>query len=288
MFKAVFYKNLENIGEGLKNFSLLPIENGYYGLFRKYIFPNPTGIYPELGTENYLCKLDENFTLQTKTLMKDISNRTIYRNYTTGIEDARFINHNYMSATTLDSNDKWQSEISLIKVDLENNNFLSVTPLRLPNSFCRGEKNWVFIKQIDNKMIFLYDTNPLNLVQSDMSTGNTQIIKQEYIPVLQNMILHNGSLIQLDNGNYLVNVRKMLNRNGGTAYDYSLFLLFDENFNFLKMSKPFYFKETIGLKWDGNYEYCPCMFIKNNDLYCCVTENEQKLIIYKYNLESIF
>ena len=117
---------------------------------------------------------------------------------------------------------------------------------------------------------------------------NTQIIKQEYIPVLQNMIVHNGSLIQLDNGNYLVNVRKMLNRNGGTAYDYSLFLLFDENFNFLKMSKPFYFKETIGLKWDGNYEYCPCMFIKNNDLYCCVTENEQKLIIYKYNLESIF
>lgn len=289
MFKAISFKRLENIGEGFKNFSFLPMEKGeYYGIFRKYIFPNPRGIYPELGSENYLCIFDQDFNIKTKNLIQDVSNRIIYKNYTIGIEDARFINKNYLSSTTLDSNDKWKAEISLIKVDLEKNNILSVTPLRLINSFSRTEKNWVFIKQKEDKMIFLYDCNPLTLVESDMKTGNTKKIKSEIIPSLQNLLLHNGSLVILEDGNYLVNVRNMINRNGGTVYDYSLFLLFNSEFKFLKMSQPFYFKETIDLKWDKNYEYCPSMFIKDNNLYCCVTEDETNLIIYQYNLNSIF
>jgi hypothetical protein len=287
MLKSNLLKKL-NI-EGFSNFCIYPSKNNeYYGLMREMIYLK-NNTYPEVENVLHFCIFDKDFNLINKEILKDISNRPLLQNYTKGIEDARLFDNSYFSCTTLDTNSSWKPEISLAKVDLLNYNILSVIPLRFNlNIIPKVEKNWVFLsRKSGDKMIFLYSCNPLTLVETDINTGLTKTIMQYQIPELKDLILHNGSLIKLDNGNYLVNVRKMTKQNY-CVYDYSLFILFDSDFRFLKVSQPFHFKETINLEWTNDYEFCSSMFIKDENLYCCVSENEKNFLIYEFSLDSIF
>ena len=282
--KALECKKIE-IGEGYFNLSLLPIDNEeYIGTLRKFNKDFvKTSNYPEIDNQLYFCKFDKDFNLISLNLVNDISNRLTYMNYTKGIEDARIFEPQYLSGTTLDTNDYWVTDISLIKLDNDFKNIISVIPCKINNLNCG--KNWVFIKRNNDKLVFLFKTSPLMLVEIDPNTGLTEIIKNITIPELENLLLHNGSITRLEDGRYLINVRKMNvdHIRNYRLYDSTLFLLFDENFNFIKMSKPFKFKETDNRPWtEGDYyEIVFSMFIKNDILHCIVTESEKHLYIYK-------
>ena len=289
--KALECKKIE-IGEGYFNLSLLPIDNEeYLGTLRKinrdFVIINQ---YPELEDHLYFCRLDKDFNLISLNLINDITNRTKHTNYTTGISDVRIFEPNYLSGTTLDTNGNWVSDISLIRLDNNFENIISLIPCRINNLNCG--KNWLFIKRNNDKLLFLYKTSPLILMEIDPNTGLTEIVKNTNIPELENLILHNGSLSKLEDGKYLINVRKMniCNRRNFRLYEDTMFLLFDENFNYIKTSKPFKFKETDNKTWttDDYYEMALSMFIKNNILHCVVTESDKYLYIYKYDLKDIF
>lgn len=260
---------------------------GYNGIVRRQILLG--GGNPSVRNEYFFFTLDTDFKVIEISLMKDTTNRTIHCNFTTGIEDARFVDDESLVAVTLDTNDRWKTEVSYIQIHPTTHEIVGIVPLFIEGFPNHNEKNWIVIEKKDGCARMLYSCNPLRLVDVDLFSGRGRLVKEYSVPNLEDA-LHTGSILKLDDG-YLVTARKK----SGHSYKHSRWMLFDSEFNMKAYSDPFrfheeykYVKSMEPLEYNtGSYEMCMSMHREDDKVVACVSVDDRDIYVYKYKLEDL-
>ena len=219
--------------------------------------------------------LDNNYNVCSVKIMKDITNRPIYRSYTKGPEDSRFIDSSRLISVTLDTNTNWKPQLSILTMDNETKDIIHVLPMRVTDISLNVEKNWLFLKENDTELTFLHSSFPFRIINVNKTTGEGYTTK--FYETSINIKAHNGSILLLPDGNYLLTVRVKEQHN----YKHSLFCILDSEFNLTKISKPFKFDNS------SSYEMCMSMTIVDENIVCCVGIDDLCTNIYNVNLESV-
>ncbi len=224
-------------------------------------------------------KLDKTFNIIKSEFLKDESNRTIYRSYTEGPEDARFIDENRLVAVTLDTNTYWKPQMSLFNIDLTTNSIKKVLPMKIIDIPLGIEKNWLFLKETETELIFLHHSFPFRIVNVNKETGEGYTSKYYEVPQFS-FVAHNGSIVKLPeiyDNNYLLTIRIKEKHN----YIYSIMCILDSEFNLIKISEPFKFISGTSC------EMCMSMNIIEDKLICCVGIDDISTNIISADLYTI-
>ena len=264
---------IDNDGDILVN--LRHVNYTLYHAENEQKFPSRWGplsyLHPEkdvrLATENYLCRLDKNLKMTdyTKVEMLDL-HQPIWEFH--GLEDARLVQWNeqyFLVGVRRDTttNGEGRMEYSWVDIDKDKWTVTETKRVRIPapepnQSYC--EKNWVPV--LDKPYTFIKWTMPTELVCADPNEpiaeqvaikdtpvppadqrGSSQVIKwgSMYISITHEVDLFKNYLKQKD-----------------AIYRHRL-CLWDEQFNFVGLSKPFSFL-------DARVEFCVGAAILDGDL----------------------
>ncbi len=247
---------------------------------------------PAPGSNVWVNKLfyfrtDEDFNIEEQKLMVDISCRQKFLSFTEGCEDPRFLfDNNQALVVTLDTNNRWKPEMSLIDFDRDTYSINKVKPLVVDGiSQNIIQKNWIPLKVDTNgDIIMLHHSFPFRIIRLNMITGIGETIK-EYTTVLDDSIIgHNGAALHLHEGGWLVSIRVK----SGYKYKHSIWLYLNDEYELIKYSDPFIFRET---SFDGtlvSYEMCMSMCYDTNDcIVCSVGISDTHSEVFKYRLEDI-
>jgi hypothetical protein len=264
---------IDNDGDILVN--LRHVNYTLYHAENEQKFPSRWGplsyLHPEkdvrLATENYLCRLDKDLKMTdyTKVEMLDL-HQPIWEFH--GLEDARLIQWNeqyFLVGVRRDTttNGEGRMEYSWVDIDKDKWTVKETKRVRIPapmpnDSYC--EKNWVPV--LDKPYTFIKWTMPTEVVYADPNEpltnqialkstpppaadqrGSSQVIKwgSMYISITHEVDLFKNYLKQKD-----------------AIYRHRL-CLWDEQFNFVGLSKPFSFL-------DARVEFCVGAAILDGDL----------------------
>jgi predicted GH43/DUF377 family glycosyl hydrolase len=217
-----------------------------------------------LRTENYMCELDDNLEIKDGSL-KHIN----YMPYEpkwhfTGEEDVRIVRWDgklFVTGCRRDTEDTGISRMELTELD-GNMNEMSRTRVPAPeknDTYC--EKNWMAI--LDKPYQYVKWCNPLQIVEYDTETKTTKevLLKDQKIESEDALgdIRGSSQVIKVDN--YYValvhEVNLWTNRySERAAIYYTRFIVWDENWDTVKLSQRFWFMNipiefTNGLAFDG-------------------------------------
>lgn len=250
--------------------------------------------------ESEINKMDKHLFLQDNIItinkyekINITCSREKYRSYTTGIEDARLWNNNYISGVSLYTNPNWCPEMVICKYDSNNNIITDIIPIGDSKEVKRPQKNWLFLKELNERITMIHSYKPFKVITCNKSDGNsTPLIIKDY-KELNNIKgeIHGGSCLYLfKKKEYLVVVRIIKNHN----YRYSLWLVLDEEYSIIKISKPFTFmkkKEYELIEYNKGfwYETCMCLMEKNdNEIYASLSISDCYNFIVTLSLEEIY
>lgn len=236
-----------------------------YHAENKQLFPSRWGplsyLHPEkdvrLATENYIVRLNQDLEITDRTHVEMLKlHQPIWEFH--GLEDARLVQwegYYYLIGVRRDTTDTGVGRMEYTLLDFDKTNFVAKEThrTRIPapdpdNSYC--EKNWVPV--VDKPYTFVKWSMPTELVISDPrepyteqksliqtpaapadQRGSSHVIKwgSMYISITHEVNLFKNYLIQKDG-----------------IYRHRL-LIWDEQFNFAGLSKPFSFL-------DARIEFC--------------------------------
>jgi hypothetical protein len=236
------------------NYTLYHSEN-------KQLFPSRWGplsyLHPEkdqrLVTENYLCRLNTDLEMTDYARVEMLDLHTPMWEFV-GLEDARLVQwygKYYLIGVRRDTttNGQGRMEYTTIEIDKENWSIKEVARTRIPapgldNSYC--EKNWYPV--LDKPYHFIKWTMPTELVVADPDESICeQVFVKETPPAPSDQ--RGGSQVVKWGNMYIaitheVNLFKnYLNQKGG-IYRHRL-VLWDEQFNFVGLSKAFSFLDGL-------------------------------------------
>ena len=217
-----------------------------------------------LRTENYMCELDENLDIKQDTI-KHVN----YQPYEpkwgfVGEEDVRIVRWDdklYLTGCRRDTETTGISRMELSEMDSDMNE-ISRTRIPAPekdDTYC--EKNWMAI--LDRPYQYVKWCNPLQIVEYDPKTNVTKevLLKEQNLQSEDTLcdIRGNSQVIKVDNYHIAIvhEVNLWLNRyNERSAIYYSRFIVWDEEWNTVKMTNRFWFMNfpiefTNGLAFDG-------------------------------------
>ncbi len=234
----------------------------------------------------FYFRTDEDFNIEEQKLLVDRNCRQKFLSYTEGCEDPRFLDSNQALVITLDTNNRWKPEISLIDFDSDSGFIDTIRPLMV-NGISQNtiQKNWIPLKVESNgNIIMLQQSFPFRIISVNRETGIGNIIK-EYSTALDNSIVaHNGAALHLHEGGWLVTIRVK----SGHKYKHSIWLYLNESYELIKYSDPFIFLQT---SFDGtlvSYEMCMSICYDTDDcIVCSVGISDTHSEIFKYRLEDI-
>lgn len=238
-------------------------------------FPNRWGplsyLHPEkdqtLKTENYICKLDSNFSVIEYCHVEMLNLHKPLWEFV-GLEDARLVNWDsryYLIGVRRDTttNGEGRMEYSHINLDKKKWTAKETKRIRIPtpidnNSYC--EKNWVPI--LDKPYHFVKWSSPVEIVKA-----SPNIPKCEQVSLRQNLIppidLRGSShVIPWGNVNISISHEVDLFKNylgQKDAYYYHRLLVWDKFMNLVGISKRFSFL-------DARIEFCVGIAKYNEDL----------------------
>lgn len=254
---------------------------------------------PEEGSRVWKNKLiyfttDEDFNIEDSSLLVDRTTRVRHLSYTEGCEDPRLLDSNKALTVTLDTNNRWKPEISLIEFDSKSSIISSIKPLEVDGISVNSiQKNWIPLKvsgsgTMSPKLILLHQSFPFRIISVDMKTGKGSIIKEYTTPLdSTGIVAHNGAALQLVDGKWLVTVRIK----NGYKYKHSLWLLLDEEYNLIKYSEPFVFRKLCSDGSPVSYEMCMSMqhdkHESDNVIVCSVGLSDTHSEIFKYKINVI-
>ena len=203
-----------------------------------------------------------------------------------GFEDCRLLIHNdqvYFVCSDRESTQatNYQTLIGTINLDTMTTS-PSVRMTAPPGLGYNNEKNWLPFSHND-RILAIYDYNPLTVIEINEQTGNTTIYSQDHHPLF-NLYKFRGSagpvrmsafnidgwlamvheVIYEMNGNY-VKSRKYLHR----------FVFMDDNFMLIGISSIFYFDRV-------DIEFCLSMIIDDDDtlkIGVGIDDSEAKLVV---------
>lgn len=228
-------------------------------------------LHPEkdvrLATENYVCRLDKNLhmTDYAKVEMLDL-HTPIWEFH--GLEDARLMqwdNQYYLVGVRRDTttNGEGRMEYSWVDIDKTAWTIKETKRVRVPapdpnNSYC--EKNWVPV--LNKPYHFIKWTMPTELVYADPNEPNcSQIaVKETPIPASD----QRGSSHVVKWGSMYISISHEVNlfknylQQKDAIYRHRL-VLWDDQFNFVGLSKPFSFL-------DARIEFCVGAAVFEGDL----------------------
>ena len=264
---------IDNDGDILVNVRV--VNYTLYHAENNQLFPSRWGclsyLHPEgdqrLVTENYLCRVDKNLNLTDSTKVEMLElHKPIWE--FVGLEDARLVQwegYYYLIGVRRDTttNGVGRMEYSLLDFDKENWIAKESHRTRMPapdpnNSYC--EKNWVPI--LDKPYSFIKWSMPTELVISDPRDSFTE---QKFVkPTPPAPADQRGSSQVIRWGNMYISITHEVNlfhnylKQKDAIYRHRL-LIWDEQFNFAGLSKPFSFL-------DARVEFCVGASVFDGDL----------------------
>jgi hypothetical protein len=229
------------------------------------IFPHRFGVLqyvrPEDGAQltsvNYICKLNSNFEISNVYKLDTTKLDTPPLWDFTGLEDVRLVKWNnklYGAGCRRDTTQHGEGRIELSEISI-NTAANEISRFRIPvpdnkESYC--EKNWMPV--ISQPYTFIKWTNPTHVVQVDPINKTSRTLVLDENKKIPNLNDFKGGSQVLTWGDYYVAVvhealhyTNEINQHD-TRY-YHRFILWDKNFNIVKISDNFSLM-------DGNIEFC--------------------------------
>ncbi len=223
-----------------------------------YLYP-PNMNY--IHTENYWVELDENKVIKQNKIIisSDVETefKRVYHNIQ-GLEDGRHIfykNKLYASFTSFEYGKEAKASMVLTHINQEKNYTIDKV-VHLKYQTEKIQKNWVPIIYND-KLCFIYSYEPFIILEVNPDTGDCkEIIKKEFKYRLNDLRGSAPPIWIEDKQVYLIMTHEVI-FNDTRKYIHR-FLLFDKDFNLLKISIPFYFYKlfiefSLSIMYDKNY-----------------------------------
>jgi hypothetical protein len=218
-------------------------------------------IHPEadrtLTTYNYLCELDDNYNISAWSWIDttELDVKPIWEFI--GLEDGRLIVWDkkfFICGVRRDTTTTGVGRMELSELIVEGNKTKEISRVRMPApppdvTYC--EKNWMPV--MDMPYHFVKWSNPTELVRFHPSTGQTESVLQREEVSLNTNDLRGGSQIIPYKNHYICITHEVglyqtqTDRKDG--YYWHRCVIWDKNFNLLRVSEPFTFM-------DGKIEFC--------------------------------
>lgn len=282
----VIPKGLTN-GTGLMNPSIFIDDDGdllvnlrhvnytLYHAENNQLYPSRWGplsyLHPEkdirLATENYLCRLDKDLHMTDYTRVEMLNLHTPIWEFH-GLEDARLVQWHgqyYLIGVRRDTttNGEGRMEYSWVDIDKDSWTVKETKRVRIPapdpnNSYC--EKNWVPV--LDKPFHFIKWTMPTELVLADPNESKCEQVLLKETPAAPSD--QRGSSHVVKWGSMYISITHEVNlfknylKQKDAIYRHRL-VIWDEQFNFVGLSKPFSFL-------DGQIEFCVGAAVFEGDL----------------------
>ena len=207
-----------------------------------------------LKTGNYLCKLDP-YTLEVLSYQKiDTSRYDLKPNWTfVGLEDVRVMrwdNILYVCGVRRDIKDDGQGRMELCEIDWTINHCKEVSRDRIqpPLEETYLEKNWAPI--LDMPYHFIRWANPLEIVKINPEKCSSEVVvtKKDKLKVPRGL-RGSSQVIPLGTNGDRVTITHEVDffHHPGyhkDAYYYHRFIIWDKNWDLVRISKPFSFMDT--------------------------------------------
>lgn len=220
-----------------------------------------TYIHPEndihLRTWNWYCELSDGLNIE-KIIKIDTSKFDTYDPLWdfVGLEDARIVNWNnklFLSGVRRDTTVNGQGRMELSEIQIFDNEVKEINRSRIElstnqDSYC--EKNWMPI--LDMPFHYIKWTNPTELVEVDLEHKISRSISVNY-PIQLPRDLRGGSQVLPFEGGYFAITHEvdLFSSEVGRkdAVYYHRFVVWDKNFNIIKVTPEFHFM-------DAHVEFC--------------------------------
>ena len=217
-----------------------------------------------LRTDNYMCELDGNLDIKPGTIKKIEYAPYEPKWHFIGEEDVRIVEWDGKTYVTGCRRDTEDTGISRMELSELNPEMHEISRTRVPapgdnKSYC--EKNWMAI--LDMPYCYVKWCNPLEVVKFNPETHVTEdiLIKEQKIDSEDDLGDIRGSSQVVTVGDYRIalvhEVNLWVNRyNERSAIYYTRFIVWDKEWNTVKLSQRFWFMNapiefTNGLAFDG-------------------------------------
>ena len=265
------------------NASFIPHLDGYLFTVRSCYHKNSS--YPTHHSDIVMFTLTKEEMNQANVVvvngekLTNVSDSQKHLSYTSGLEDPRIWSSEYLTAVGLETNDRWQPEVVLCNLNIEDKTMTQVKSLLIHGDYFIPQKNWLILKENEQTMNMLYSINPFRVVCLDKESGRgTNEIIKTYETIEKHGSIHCGACMYLeDKSMYLVICRVVFQH----QYRYSLWIQLDNHFKVIGVSKPFTFDVKENHKGILYYETCMSIVRKNSDeIYASVTYGDKHVYIY--------
>ena len=249
-----------------------------------------TYMHPEddltLRTVNYLAEFTRD--LELKSLSKiDTSNLDVPPIWTfIGLEDGRLVNwndKNYLIGVRRDTKDNGEGRMEYSELEFTDAGVKEVSRTRIESpapSYC--EKNWMPVLNKPNH--FVKWSNPVEVVEADLETGTSKTVFQGTQKLKLPRDLRGSSQVVEINKYYVA-----ITHETDFWYDeygyknakyYHRFVVWDLEWNFVKVTKPFKFM-------DGWIEFCTGMDVLGNSILITFGFQDNTAYLLKAPLKTI-
>lgn len=221
-----------------------------------------------LSTNNIICRLDDNFDIINHNIVEThfLDQKPLWS--FVGLEDARLIKWKekiYLSGVRRDTTSNGVGRMELSEISFLENKVVEKSRLRIPapgkdDSYC--EKNWMPI--LNKEYTYVKWTNPTEVVEVDPEQKTCKTINLSQYKDLKTNDLRGGSQVLFIDNNYVSIVHEvdLFNSEAGRKngiYKHR-FVIWDENFDIIKVSEKFSFM-------GGQIEFCCGMAELDSNLY---------------------
>jgi hypothetical protein len=253
----------------------------------KKLFQHPFGpltyLHPEndihLRTWNWYCEIGDDFKVN-KYHKIDTSTFDIYEPLWdfVGLEDARIIewdNKLYLSGVRRDTTTNGVGRMELSEIQVSDEGVKEISRVRIappndPNSYC--EKNWMPI--VDKPFHYVKWSNPTELVKVDPKEGTSQTLHLSETINLPRDLRGGSQVLPFKDGYFAITHEVDLFKSEEGRKDavyYHRFIVWDKNFNIVKVTPEFYFMDAkvefcIGLAEHGD-DYLISFGFQDNAAY---------------------
>ncbi len=227
--------------------------NIYEGVLRTVnysINDNGNYLYPPhmdyIHTENYWTVLNDNKIVEQYRIKLSPTMQTEYKRQYYGIqglEDGRHIKYNgktYISFTSFEYGKEAKASMVLTRL---NDKYQIDKIVSLKYHEDRIQKNWVPF-EYEGKLCFVYSYQPFVILSVDPETGNCEeIVNKQYQYHLGDLRGSAPPIWIEKHQCYLIMTHEVIMH--GTRKYIHRFLMFDRDWNLLKIGEPFYFKNLF-------------------------------------------
>jgi hypothetical protein len=203
-------------------------------------------------THNYICKLNNNLTIEDYFLVDTSANDVEPLWQFIGLEDARLVfwnNKSYLCGTRRDTTTNGVARIEMSEVEFDNDECVEISRVRIPlpgneDSYC--EKNWMPILHMPYH--FVKWSNPVQIVKTDQTASYCENVHMgSYYPMDYDW-RGGGQIIEHNNYYYGIiheSVPVATELNKRDLLYYHKFIVWDKSWDLVTHSKRFTFTDSL-------------------------------------------